>query len=57
MPLMPRDVEFLECRECGTPCYVFEIDAKGNVSNAYCNACGADEPTDFAIPDEAGEDD
>jgi len=34
-----REIPYLICKECTTPCYVFEVDA-GHVSEALCLACG-----------------
>jgi|MudIll2142460700_1097286.scaffolds.fasta_scaffold36478_2 hypothetical protein len=53
----PSDVEWVECRNCETPCYDFEIDQRrGQLVTALCLVCGNDDPTEFRIP-EAGEED
>jgi hypothetical protein len=51
-----REVDYLLCRECGTPCYVFDLEA-GVVSEAQCLVCGNDEPMRFTLGEEAGSDD
>ena len=48
---MTEEIDYLVCRNCDTPCYVFEVDAKGRITSALCQICGADEPSDFTIPD------
>ena len=48
---MPEEVEYLVCRECESPCYVFELDRKQLITSAYCQVCGNDEPSLFRIPD------
>ncbi len=48
---MSEEVEFIICNNCETPCYAFELDRKGNIQNAFCNLCGADEPKDFRLPE------
>ncbi len=48
---MSEEVEFIICSNCETPCYSFELDRKGNVANAFCPLCGADEAKDFRLPD------
>ena len=48
---MSEEVEFIICNNCETPCYSFELDRKGNVANAFCTLCGADEAKDFRLPE------
>ncbi|HSN85936.1 MAG TPA: hypothetical protein VL025_04215 [Thermoanaerobaculia bacterium] len=43
--------EYVICLDCETPCYVFEW-SDGELSEALCEACGNDEPDQFALPDE-----
>lgn len=38
-PNEDREIPYLLCKECNTPCYVFEVEA-GYVSEALCLACG-----------------
>ena len=46
------DVDYLVCQNCDTPCYVFELDPKGEkVVSAYCLVCGNDNDEEFKIPD------
>jgi hypothetical protein len=51
-----REVDFLICRNCQTPCYVFEMEA-GRIQDAQCLVCGNDSPSEFTIGDEAGTED
>lgn len=51
-----REVEYLMCSQCGTPCYVFEMDG-GRIAEATCLVCGNDEVRLFNIGEEAGPDD
>lgn len=47
------EIDFLVCRQCNTPCYIFEAD-RGSVQEAQCLVCGNDEPALFAIGDDPG---
>jgi translation initiation factor 2 beta subunit (eIF-2beta)/eIF-5 len=46
--------EFLICLQCETPTYQFEWE-DGRVTVVMCNACGADDPTDFVTEAELEE--
>jgi hypothetical protein len=48
-----REVDYLICKQCSTPCYIFEMDGV-RIAEAQCLVCGIDEPTMFAIGEEAG---
>jgi len=48
---MPEEIDYLICRNCDTPCYVFEMDPKGKIASAFCSVCGADGPDEFRVPD------
>jgi hypothetical protein len=50
-----REVDYLMCSQCGTPCYVFEIDGS-RIVEATCLVCGNDEVGMFNIGEEAGAD-
>lgn len=41
-----NEPEYLICVDCETPCYEFEW-ADGKVTEAFCAACGADDPEGF----------
>ena len=43
--------EYLICIECETPCYVFEW-SEGQVTEAFCEACGADDADGFTTEEE-----
>lgn len=46
--------EYLICLDCETPCYVFEWQ-DGELKEALCQACGNDEPDQFALPEDYDE--
>jgi hypothetical protein len=48
-----REVDYLMCSQCGTPCYVFEME-DGRVTEAMCLVCGNDEVGLFSLGEEAG---
>ncbi len=48
-----REVDYLMCSQCGTPCYVFEMEG-GRIAEAMCLVCGNDEAGMFNPGDEAG---
>ncbi|MGH9442450.1 MAG: hypothetical protein ACRD16_09250 [Thermoanaerobaculia bacterium] len=43
-----REIDYLICRECNTPCYIFEFEGE-RVSEALCQVCGNEENDRFAI--------
>jgi len=46
------EVEWIECRGCETPCYIFEIDQRRKIiMTALCLLCGNDDPSEFRIPE------
>ena len=47
--------EYLVCLNCDTPCYVFEWTPEEGVQEALCEACGNDDPGQFATPEEFDE--
>jgi hypothetical protein len=49
-PSPDREIPYLLCKECGTPCYVFEVE-KGRIREALCIACGNDAVTMFLVGD------
>jgi hypothetical protein len=51
-----REIDYLMCSQCGTPCYVFEMDGS-RIVEATCLTCGNDEPRLFNVGEEAGADD
>jgi len=50
-PQEDREVDYLMCKQCGTPCYVFEMES-GRVAEAMCLVCGNDEVRMFDIGEE-----
>jgi hypothetical protein len=46
-----RDVDYLICRQCNSPCYDFEM-TKGVISEVLCGACGNDDPALFNLGEE-----
>jgi hypothetical protein len=51
--LEDREIDYLMCTQCGTPCYVFEMEG-GRITEAVCLVCGNDEVRMFTIGEEAG---
>jgi hypothetical protein len=51
-----REIDYLMCTQCGTPCYVFEMEGE-KIREAICLVCGNDETLLFNIGEEAGPDD
>ena len=51
-----REIDYLMCSPCGTPCYVFEMDGS-RIVEATCLVCGNDEVGMFSLGEEAGADD
>ena len=49
---MSDEVDFVICGNCETPCYAFETDENGKVTDALCPVCGNDEAKDFTVPEE-----
>jgi hypothetical protein len=45
-----KEIPYLRCKECDTPCYVFEA-TEGRVYEATCIACGNDSVTLFTVGD------
>jgi hypothetical protein len=52
-PEEDREIDYLMCMQCGTPCYVFEME-DGRIAEAVCLVCGNDEVRMFNIGEEAG---
>jgi translation initiation factor 2 beta subunit (eIF-2beta)/eIF-5 len=46
--------DYLVCLECETPCYDFEWE-DGKISEILCHTCGADDPEQFALPEDIEE--
>ena len=46
-----RELDYLICRECNTPCYTFEME-KGTLTEAQCLVCGNDDLILFNIGEE-----
>ncbi len=50
-PAEEREVDYLICRQCNSPCYVFETD-KGKILEAQCMVCGNDDIFLFFLGEE-----
>lgn len=50
-----REIDYLLCNQCTTPCYIFEMEL-GKVREAQCLVCGNDDPMLFGMGEEAGSD-
>lgn len=55
-PAEDREIDYLICGQCNTPCYIFEMDGS-SIAEAQCLVCGNDAVNLFAIGEEAGSDD
>lgn len=55
-PREDREVDYLICRQCNTPCYVFDV-VDGQVMEAQCLVCGNDAVGEFTLGEDAGSDD
>jgi len=49
-----REIEYLICRQCNSPCYVFQMD-RGRVVEAFCAVCGNDDVLLFTLTEEEDE--
>ena len=49
-----EEVDYLICRQCNSPCYVFEMD-RGRITEAQCTMCGNDDILFFNIAEEEHE--
>jgi len=56
LPAKDREIDYLICQQCNTPCYVFEMDG-GAIKEAQCLVCGNDEVRLFILGEDAGSDD
>ncbi len=55
-PTEDREIDYLICGQCSTPCYVFEMES-GSISEATCLVCGNDNASTFTVGEEAGSED
>jgi hypothetical protein len=46
-----RDVDYLICRQCNSPCYDFAME-KGVISDVLCEICGNEDPAFFNLGEE-----
>ncbi len=44
--------DYMVCLNCETPCYVFEWNDAGKVTEVLCQVCGNDELDEFSTPEE-----
>ncbi len=51
MPGENRTVDYLICRNCSSPCYVYEMEGEV-VIEALCQTCGNDDVAEFLREDE-----
>jgi len=55
-PAEDREIEYLICKQCSTPCYIFEMEGS-TVTEAQCLVCGNDSRDGFDLGEEAGSED
>jgi len=48
MPGDEREIDYLICQECQTPCYTFEIE-NGRIMEALCTVCGNEDTIRFTL--------
>lgn len=48
---MSEGPDYVVCNNCETPCYMFELDRKGEIASAFCQLCGSDDPKEFRPPE------
>ncbi|HXM78649.1 MAG TPA: hypothetical protein VOA00_05380 [Thermoanaerobaculia bacterium] len=51
-----REIDYLICKQCSTPSYVFEMDG-GRIVDAQCLVCGNDATGLFDLGEDAGSED
>ncbi|HYR46449.1 MAG TPA: hypothetical protein VER78_05540 [Thermoanaerobaculia bacterium] len=51
-----REIDYLICGHCNTPCYIFDMDGS-RIVDATCLVCGNDNITMFNVGEEAGSED
>ena len=51
-----REVDYLICNQCSTPCYVFDMDGS-RIVDATCLVCGNDAISQFTLGEDAGSED
>jgi len=49
-----REIDYLVCRLCSSPCYVFQYD-EGRLIEAFCSVCGNDDVLLFTMAEEEDE--
>ena len=50
-----REIDYLICNTCSTPCYIFETN-EGLVTEAQCLVCGNDDPKAFNLGEQDSDD-
>ncbi len=55
-PTEDREIDYLICKQCNTPCYIFETES-GTIKEAQCLVCGNDDSLLFELGEEAGSED
>jgi hypothetical protein len=55
-PAEDREIDYLICNTCSTPCYIFETN-EGSVTEAQCLVCGNDDPKEFNLGEQDSDDD
>jgi hypothetical protein len=43
-----REIDYVICRECHTPCYIFEMEGE-ELKEALCQVCGNEDPSRFSL--------
>ena len=56
-PAEDREIDYLICKLCSSPSYVFEMEVGTKIKEAQCLVCGNDDIKEFDIGEEVGPDD
>lgn len=51
-PPEERELDYLICKQCNNPCYVFEME-HGRVTEAQCLVCGNEDIQSFDLGEES----
>lgn len=51
-----REIDYLICGQCNSPCYVFDMDAS-RIVDAQCLVCGNEDTALFGLGEDAGSED
>ena len=47
-----KSIDYLICKNCASPCYVYDLDEQFGVVDALCHICGNDDASEFQVDEE-----